>query len=292
MTAMRIGRLFLPLSAVVAVLSVHGGMSVLAQSLKYNPPRDYYLALGDSIAFGYQAAKHRAGLPPSGFNTGYVDVLLARLQPIRPSLTVVNYGCPGETTTTFIAGGCLSHVAGFPLHDAFSSAQLDAAVSFLRAHPGQVSPITLTLWSNDVREFVESCPDLDCIANGAPAAIASIVNNLEIILGRLRAAAPDAEVIITGSWDSNLEVLEFADPLFQSLNESMASMAARQRVRFADPFPVFNPQGDLATEIQAHCTLTLLCTEQDSHPSDAGYRALADLVFEASGYQRLLEGSN
>jgi lysophospholipase L1-like esterase len=285
MTVMRILRFLVGL-AVVVVPSIHGGMTMSAQSLKFNPPKSYYLALGDSIAFGYQAAKHRAGLPPSGFNTGYVDVLRARLQEIRPALAVVNYGCPGETTTTFIAGGCLSNLVGFPLHDAFAGAQLDAAVAFLRAHPGQVSPITLTLWSNDVREFVESCPDQVCVVNGAPAAIASIVNNLAIILGRLRAAAPDAEIIITGSWDSNLDALEFADPLFQFLNQSMASMAAVQRVRFADPFPVFNPQGDLALEIQAHCAMTLLCTQQDSHPSDAGYRALADIVFDVSGYRR------
>jgi len=265
-----------------------GGITAAAQSLKYDPPKRYYLALGDSIAFGYQAAKHRAGLPPSGFNTGYVDVFRARLQEIRPSLTVVNYGCPGETTTTFIAGGCLSNLVGFPLHDPFSGAQLDAAASFLRAHPGQVSPITLTLWGNDIREFADSCLDLDCIVNGAPGVIASIVNNLALILGRLRAVAPDAEIIVTGSWDSNLNALEFADPLFQFLNQSMASMAALQRVRFADPFPVFNPQGNLALEVQAHCTMTLLCTQQDSHPSDAGYRTLADLVFQASGYQQML----
>jgi WD40-like Beta Propeller Repeat len=40
---------------------------------KFNPPRSYYLALGDSYANGLQPAKWSAGLPPSAFNTGYVD---------------------------------------------------------------------------------------------------------------------------------------------------------------------------------------------------------------------------
>jgi len=276
--------------SVLLALAV-GNLTVTAQAPQFNPPKHYYLSLGDSIAFGYQLSKHLAGLPPSGFNTGYVDVLRTRLQAITPSLIAVNYGCPGETTTTFITGGCVATLAGFPLHDSFSGPQLEAAEAFLRAHPGQVSPITLTLWSNDVREFVSACPDRACVVNGAPLLIASIVNNLNLILGRLRAVAPDADIIITGSWDSNINDLAFADPLFESLNESMASMAALQRVRFADPFPVFNPQGDLGREIQALCSLTLLCTEQDSHPSDAGYRALAALVFEASGYQRLIAGA-
>ena len=59
------------------------------------------------------------------------------------------------------------------------------------------------------------------------------------------------------------------------------------RARFADPFPVFNPQGDEAAETTAICTLTLVCAQHDSHPSDAGYRALASLVWTASGYHKL-----
>jgi hypothetical protein len=33
-------------------------------------PQAYYLALGDSIAYGFQPEKARKGLPPRGFNTG------------------------------------------------------------------------------------------------------------------------------------------------------------------------------------------------------------------------------
>jgi len=68
----------------------------------FNPPKTYYLALGDSVTYGYQAAKVRAGLPPSAFNTGYVDVFGARLRQIQPGITIVNYGCPGETSFSFI----------------------------------------------------------------------------------------------------------------------------------------------------------------------------------------------
>jgi lysophospholipase L1-like esterase len=214
-------------------------------------------------------------------------VFAARLRAIRPQLTVVNYGCPGESTATFISGPCLAQQFGFALHDEFSGSQLDAALAFLRAHPGQVSPITVTLWSNDIRELVASCDDFACVAQGAPALVAQISSNLATILGRLRTEAPDAEIIVTGAWDSFLDTLEFADPLFQFLNASMAEATASARARFADPFPIFNPQGDLQAEIAAQCTMTLLCSENDSHPSDIGYAALADLVFEASGYARL-----
>src|SRR5213593_3483873 len=136
----------------------------------YQAPQAYYLALGDSIAYGFQPAKQRAGLPPSGFNTGYVDVFAARLRTVAPKLRVVNYGCPGESTKTFIDGGCSGRGDVKGLHDAFKGAQLDAALAFLRAHRGQVGPITLTLWGNDVFELSPACKgDLLCTRSHAKA---------------------------------------------------------------------------------------------------------------------------
>jgi lysophospholipase L1-like esterase len=254
----------------------------------FDPPKTYYLALGDSITYGYQGWKHRAGLPPSAYNTGYVDVFGDRLRQIQPRIGIVNYGCPGESSSSFITGPCLWTTFGQQLHDTFSGSQLDAAVEFLEAHPDEVSPITLTLWGNDVAELDGSCNgDLTCVQRRAPATIARLTSNVSRILHRLRLAAPNAEIIVTGAWDSFLDAFEFADPLFQTLNAWLADAATLNRARFADPFPVFNPQGNANAEVQAICTLTLLCIQNDSHPSDAGYRVLGDLVFEASGYKRL-----
>jgi len=88
-------------------------------------------------------------------------------------------------------------------------------------------------------------------------------------------------------YDPDVGQFSFADPLFSALNNAESTAAATVGARFANPFPVFNPHGDEAAETTAICTLTLVCTQHDSHPSDAGYRALADLVWSASGYHRL-----
>jgi lysophospholipase L1-like esterase len=258
----------------------------------FNPPKTYYLALGDSVTYGYQAWKFRQGLPPSAFDTGYVDVFGARLRQIQPAITIVNYGCPGETSSSFITGQPLCPwIAGAQqLHDSFSGSQLEAAVAFLKAHPGEVNPITITLWGNDVGAVVGVCGgDLTCIQQRSPDAIKQLATNISTILQQLRSAAPNAEIIVTGAWDSFIGAFEYADPLFQALNASLAEVTTLDRARFADPFPVFNPQGDPNAEIQAICTLTLLCTQNDSHPSDLGYRVLGDLVFDASGYIRLID---
>jgi len=259
---------------------------------QFNPPKSYYLALGDSLSFGYQSFKAHANLPPSAFNTGYVDVFGARLREIRPGIITVNYGCPGESTQSFVTGPCIWTATGHQLHDTFSGSQLQAAVAFLRAHPGEVSPITLTLWGNDFPMLLGPCTfngqiDLNCVRDAAPGFATELVKRISGILEQLRSAAPNAEIIVIGTMDTFLDAFAFADPLFQALNTLMAQAAAANRVRFADPFPVFNPQDDVSAEVQAICTQTLLCADGDSHPSDTGYRTLATLIFDASQYIRL-----
>jgi hypothetical protein len=71
----------------------------------HQAPKSYYLALGDSIAYGMQPNKYDQGLPPSGYRTGYVDVFAKRLRQISPKIRVINYSCPGESTVSFVRGG-------------------------------------------------------------------------------------------------------------------------------------------------------------------------------------------
>jgi lysophospholipase L1-like esterase len=283
-------------SFLLGLLDLTMAASMPAQSQgpppQFNPPKSYYLALGDLFAYGFQSFKFAEGLPRSAYNTGYVDVFGARLQLIRPGIVTVNYGCPGESTESFVAGACIWTETGHQLQDSFSGSQLQAALTFLRAHPGQVSPVTLTIGGKDLPGLLSPCTvngqiDLNCVQQRAPTFIASLVGRISTILRALRSAAPNAEIIVTGAPDRYVTALAFADPLYQSFNSSFAETAAADRVRFADPFPIFNPQGDLSREVQAICTLTLLCRDGDSHPSDAGYRALAGLVFDASDYIRL-----
>jgi lysophospholipase L1-like esterase len=249
----------------------------------YQAPQAYYLALGDSIAYGFQPTKASAGLPPSGFNTGYVDVFGARLRTIAPKIRVVNYGCPGESTKTFIGGGCPGRRDVRGLHDAFKGSQLGAAFAFLRTHRGQVSPITLTLWGNDVfDEFAPACKgDLACIRSHSTAGLARFTLRLTSIVGQLRVAAPKAEIILTGAWNFDVSELAQSDPLFRSVDRAIARVAAAGKARIARIYPVFDPAGNEKARI---CALTFICSKGDPHPTDAGYRAMAGAFLAASGY--------
>jgi lysophospholipase L1-like esterase len=273
------------LAAGVAVFSLVLGGSAAAGPVKQRPS-DYYLALGDSLAYGVQPDKVDAGLPPSGFDTGFVDVFAARLRAFNRAIRVVNYGCPGESTVTFRAGGCPWLAEGRKLHDAFHGSQRTAAFAFLAAHRGRVSPITVTLGGNDMVAMLEGCKNLACVEARAPRALISFGARLTSILRQLRAAAPTAEIVVTGLWNFNIPELARTNALFRSLNTVIARSAAAAGAHFADVMPTFNPAGSVAKQRARLCTLTFICSRGDPHPKNAGYRAIAAAVLAASGYAR------
>jgi lysophospholipase L1-like esterase len=237
-------------------------------------PDRYLLALGDSISFGFQGPKLTNPPDPAAFNTGYVDVLAAR----HPPLDVANYSCPGETTTTFITGGCPWRQAGFALHDPYGGSQLDAAVAFLRAHRQNAGTVTMAIWGNDILALTVACGgDLACVSQRAAAETAAFAGRLTTILRALRAAAPRADIAVLTAVHAFPPPTPEIDALYDALNSAIAAAAAATRTQIADVRPVFNP-ADPAARAAAICHYTLTCVTHgaDSHPSDAGYQAIAD----------------
>ena len=264
--------------AIPVVLALAGtATSGTSQRPVYQPPQSYYLALGDSMTYGFQPTKAKPGARPSDFKTGYVDLFAARLRKLSPKIDVVNYGCPGESTVTFTRGGW--RCDGFKLHDTFRGPQLKAAASFLRAHPRQVSPITLTLWGGDLAP-------LSAKGKQARSAIASFATRFESILQQLRAAAPTAEIIVTGAWNPEADRLHQVEPLYRSVDVAIARAAAASRARVANMFAALNGRGNAKAQQARLCRLTFYCSKSDPHPTDAGYRAMADAFMTASGYPR------
>jgi lysophospholipase L1-like esterase len=156
----------------------------------------------------------------------------------------------------------------------------------LRAHPGQVSPITLSLGGNDLNELAEACKgSFACMGARAPRTFAQFGSRLTVILRRLHAAAPEAEIIVTGIWNFIIDDLRRADSVFRSLDATIARVAAGANARFAATFPAFNPRGSVTREKARICALTFTCSRDDPHPTNAGYRVIAAAVFAASGYK-------
>ncbi len=267
-------------------LALAGVLALTASAIsgaKQATPRGYYLALGDSFAYGFQPGKPQTA-PPSSFDTGYVDVFAARLRELSPKLQVVNYGCPGESTRTFVAGGCPARGDVKALHSSFKGAQLDAALSFLRAHPGDVSPITVTLWGNDwLPILLNTCHgDVACARKQAPSETKAFASRLTAILRRIRAAAPDAEIIVTGAWNPDPRYLRQLAPVYRSFEAAIARATTGSQAKIARMLPVLNPAGSFQAQRARLCKFTFICSKGDPHPTDAGYRAIADAVMRAS----------
>ena len=91
----------------VLVVALAGLSAVPAANANIANPKPYYLALGDSLAYGYHAQQFSAQLTAhypvifaNEFNDGYVDKFSAAIN----APNTVNLGCPGETSDSLING--------------------------------------------------------------------------------------------------------------------------------------------------------------------------------------------
>jgi lysophospholipase L1-like esterase len=144
----------------------------------------YYVSLGTSLSVGIQPNS------TSGINEltddGYADQLFDIIEPEFRKLRLVKLGCPGETTTTMMAGGICTYSQG---------SQLAEAVQFLHAHKDKVELITIDMGVNDVLAagcIVGTVVDVPCIM----AAFGQVATNLPLILTALQNAANEDTPIV------------------------------------------------------------------------------------------------
>jgi lysophospholipase L1-like esterase len=245
----------------------------------------YYLALGDSLAAGYQ--------PDGTTGQGYPDQLDARLRAEGEDIILENRGCGGETTETMIRGGDCSYRG--------ASGQLGAAVAFLSAHQGQVPLITIDIGINDVYR----CTGL-ATASGADscyaAAVPTLSKNLTTVLRELRAADPSAVIAglnyyvpelarwLDGSSGQALAAAQLSATTV--MNAAVESAYQAAGARSVDVFSAFKSadrsgvttqagHGNVPADVAAVCDWTWECTRGDEHANEAGYGEMAKAVYAA-----------
>jgi len=173
-------RLSFTVVAATLIVLMHQGGIPAASAAGGGTGTISYLALGDSVAFGFQ--------PGRGETNGYVGRLWRRIRQEIPALRLRNVSCPGETSRSMITGEhSRCHYA--------AGSQLDAAVSFLEAHPGEVAFITIDIGANDL---VARCLDWDtglldkaCVVDQRPR----LQTRLTRIVDALTAAGPGVPIV-------------------------------------------------------------------------------------------------
>jgi lysophospholipase L1-like esterase len=222
----RIGSLGAMLLVALVATGAMAGLPASPSAATSSGP--YYLALGDSLSTG-------GGATPGN---GYVEDIYAQARARIPGLQLENLGCGGDSTTRMIRGGlCHNYTTGNQLGD---------AEAFLRAHPGQVSFVTIDVGGDDVVGCALSGTiDPTCVANAAHA----IGANLPVILSGLRSAGGDVPIVgmtyydpILAAWYSGAWFQGPTGPatarasvsLLRSLNDELSGLYAQYGIPVAN----------------------------------------------------------
>jgi lysophospholipase L1-like esterase len=289
-------RNFAGFAVAVAVLALGAGA---ASAKPASNGRQYFISLGDSYSVGYQSNVGRTTLngPASQL------VKLARKRGYR--FRLVSFGCGGATTTSMLTqldcpkAGRLPGAAGYP-----GKTQVQAAVAFIKRHPGKVGLITISIGGNDVDGCLAQPDPLGCVRQAMPKAVA----NLTKIVKRLRAAGGKRVQIIgstypdvaLGAWvlpnvfgDNRFTLAAESVTAFrQVINPGLRRAYRAAHAAFVDvtattgaygPFVTTNdpPYGVIPVPVATVCRLTFFCTRVDIHMTTPGYGIIARLEAQA-----------
>lgn len=295
----RLAALWFPLIAVALIAAALAACSsqtsaglhpAAARSTAYAPPvaqvrgEPDYLALGDSIAFGYRPAPWADYRNAANF-AAYPEDLAAALK-----LNLVNAACPGETSASMInpaapSNGCETNARGgpgyraqFPLHVSYRGSQLGYAVHYLQQHP-DTRLVTVGIGANDLFLCQETTAD-HCHGSDLRRTLAEVTSNLDIILGALRNQAHYQHTLVVITYYAE----NYDDPAsvapIEALDAAMTGPAARYGARLADGFDAFrlasaSQNGDTCA---AGLRVKLASGACDLHPTARGHEVLATAI--------------
>jgi lysophospholipase L1-like esterase len=244
----------------------------------------FYLALGDSLAAGFQ--------PNGATHEGYVDDLWQSLSQQIPGLELENVGCSGETSRSLISGK--DSPCEYP-----AGSQLDQAVAFLEAHPGQIAFMTIDVGANDLvnrcLDFATGLFDNACAVKLLPGLERRVARTVDA----LGAAAADVPIVGMSYYDPFLglwlvpgghKLARVSLKAVTTINGGLETAYSGAGANVADVAVTFNIDdfahtvvvsglGTVPVNVAIACTWTWFCSEEffgDVHANATGYRKIAN----------------
>ena len=276
-------------TAVSTAACTSGGAADRASSASSAPPTagGTYLALGDSVPFGYRAGESDEVYGTAADFTGFPE-LVGRSR----GLDVVNAACPGETSASFLdttaaSNGCESSPTSasgfrtdFPLHTTYASPtqpQADLAVDVLR-RTADVRLVTLMVGANDAFLCQATTSD-GCVTEVGTVATA-VEANIGTVLQRLRTDGGYTGKVVVVTYYS----LDYADRgtsvATQVLDAAITRAARAHGAAVADGYAAFRSR---ARRSGGDLVAAGLVRSGDVHPTDRGQQLLATVVEDALG---------
>lgn len=267
-------RVFLPFSLAFVLFLIVAPSVLATPRLSHVGPKQRYLVLGDSLAFGYQ--------PDINYDDGYANDFYSNLKSYGVT-NMANLSCPGESSTTLIKGGCpIPLLRKFP----YLGSQLNAALSYLAHYPGQVSPVTLDIGSNDILSDINT---KTCAVDTKKFAsdVATVDTNLtQTILPKLHTA-----LMVNGKLTGDLIMMNYYDPFQNACPNTVSYMQtfnqhlARDVNGYGSIADVFSAFGGSTTPNTRICSYTWECSIfHNVHSTDAGYSVIASAFEQVAGY--------
>jgi lysophospholipase L1-like esterase len=213
------------------------------------------VGLGDSVTAG-------SACNCTDFVTLYAALLAERSgETVRP----VNLGVAGLTTTTL-------------------SAQLSTVAT--KASLSGAGVVVVTIGANDLTPLIGQWRRNSCGAACITTATAAMGARLRAVLAQVRAAAPDARVLVTNYWnvfeDGDVADADYgsgfagwSDAVTRSANAAIAAASAANHDQTVDLYAPFEGQGDRNP--------TALLADDGDHPNAAGHRLIARTLLAATG---------
>lgn len=253
--------------------------------------RSRYLALGDSVPFGFQ---EQQVVPAPNYQDAGSFVAFPQLVGEVLRANVTNAACPGETSASLIdasaqSNGCenfLGSSAGyrtaFPLHVRYRGSQLAFALSFLRRHR-DVRLVSLMVGANDLFLCQKTTTDSCLGATEQRALFARIARNVQRILSAIRGKARyRGQIVIVNYW-----ALNYASPVISAISRALDAAIDRAGRRFG--VEVAEGYGEFRTATRIFggdpCAAGLVTRLSSGgcgvHPSYAGHALLAQAVLKA-----------
>jgi len=275
------------------------GLLLLGLTARPAAAQRTYLAVGDSVAFGYQdqAKTPLPAAPPfsTGF-AGYAQPYAAYLSTQAGApVTLVNLGIVGETTSSLVTASAATTSNG-ALNGNYSfvapQTQYALLTSKLTALGGNVSNITVQVGANDTLALASSAAfdhavDQNDIATQKlllAGTLANIGANYDLLLGQIHSLAPAANVqvlgyynpyaALTGTDPISLYLQAVSGPLNQALNAELAQEALAHGDQFVDLAGPFVGHESTLT-LSGEMIQTPFGSAPNDHPSTAGYVVIA-----------------
>ena len=280
-------------TAMVAAASLMPALPASATPVTGSAAYGTYLALGDSVAFGYvppQAVPTPNYYDPRSF-VGYPEDVARALHT-----RVSNASCPGETTASFLVPGAPSngcenspvsstgYRTDYPLHVQYRGTQMQYALKYLAVYR-HTRLVTIDIGANDVFLCQETTADACASAAELQAVLKEIQANLTTIYTEIRDVAHYHGLLVALTYYS----LSYSDPTevagTEALNSAIASVTEKFGGKVADGFAAF--EGPSAAFGGSPCAAGLLIKLPDGtcniHPSPAGHLLLARAIEDVAG---------